>query len=130
MGKIEWTEDMGEISGFGHGYERACRAMLDAAVTWFDAHPDRFKNKEGELALSSEHPDFAALETAILAAEPEPSGAMFGAVVGHAFFIRKNGVEKWSAGLREREAKISPAQKKKNKRDADAVAAAVGGKAK
>ena len=32
MGKYQYTDDMGEISGFGEGYEATCRAMVVAGL--------------------------------------------------------------------------------------------------
>lgn len=49
MAKYEYTEGMGEISGFGGDYEQQCRAMVIAGVEWFDEHPDanpRFRGWE------------------------------------------------------------------------------------
>ena len=33
------SPDMGEISGFGGGYEILCQDMLNAGVVWLDRHP-------------------------------------------------------------------------------------------
>lgn len=43
MPYVEWTADMGEISGFGGGYEAACRAMVKAAVEYWEEQ-DRLEN--------------------------------------------------------------------------------------
>jgi hypothetical protein len=38
--KIEFTETMNEISGFGGFYERCCRAGVVAGAKWLRAHPN------------------------------------------------------------------------------------------
>lgn len=40
MSEKQWTKDMGEISGFGGGYEAVCRAMVMAGIRWIDEHPE------------------------------------------------------------------------------------------
>jgi hypothetical protein len=37
--RIEFTEKMNEISGFGGFYERCCRAAVIAGARWLRAHP-------------------------------------------------------------------------------------------
>lgn len=74
--KYPWPDIAGEISGFGGGYEAACRNMLYAGLRLLDENPDA--------------PD-DELEEAILAVEPECSGAMFGAARGAARFIAREG---------------------------------------
>lgn len=37
MPYVEWTPDMGEISGFGGSYEAGCRAMVKAGVEFWEA---------------------------------------------------------------------------------------------
>lgn len=44
MTALQWTDDMGEISGFGAdnpGYEAACRRMVIAGAEWIAAHRGR-----------------------------------------------------------------------------------------
>jgi len=45
MSAMEWTSDMGEISGFGGSYEAGCRAMLDAGIA-FAAEPEQPVTRE------------------------------------------------------------------------------------
>lgn len=117
----EFTDDMGEISGFGGSYEAGCRAMLKAGVAWIDAHPDAdlqfggFRNVYG--LLMDESADARALTRAVMDAaftDPETgkvttageygaTGAMHQAVISHVLFIRKNGWEKYVTELRTRE---------------------------
>ena len=39
MSKYVYTDNMSEISGFGGGYEAACRAMVVAGLEHLDANP-------------------------------------------------------------------------------------------
>lgn len=38
--RLEFTEDMNEVSGFGGFYERCCRAGVCAGAAWFAGHPN------------------------------------------------------------------------------------------
>ena len=92
---FEWTEDMAEISGFGGGYERACRQMISQGCAWWVEHPDAapqfhgYKNITGIAMEDNE--DAKALSTAICAGDIGPSGAMHQAAVAHVFHWRKLG---------------------------------------
>lgn len=117
--KREWTDDMGEISGFGGSYEAGCRAMVLAGIAWFDAHPDAdptfqgFKNVFGLITESNE--DAKALEQAIMDAEvvmddgrvtkvrEEATGAMYHAAVRHCLAYRRLGWDEYCRQLRARE---------------------------
>lgn len=106
-----WTPDMGEISGFGGGYEATCRAMVLGGLAWFDEHPDAapqfhgYKNVTGICIEDNE--DAKALSEAIVSAAPDRdcTGAMHQAAVSHVMFIRNNGWAEYARQLREREAK-------------------------
>ena len=96
----EFTPDMGEISGFGGGYEQACRDMLKAGMEWCDEHPEAdpkfhgFKNVYG--IVMEDNDDAKALSKAIVAgAGNDCTGAMHQAVLSSVFFIRKNGWGKY-----------------------------------
>ncbi len=97
----EWVEGMGEISGFGGGYEQACRQMLRQGLKWFDEHPDAkpefqgFKQVYG--LVTEENKDAEALSAAVCAGV-EPTGAMHQAVISHLFWIRRVG---WDAYVAE-----------------------------
>ncbi len=98
--KYQFTEGMGEISGFGGGYEQTCRNMLAAGVEWFDEHPEanpRFKGFKGVYGIMMEDNDDAkALSAAILEGSGDDcTGAMHQAVVGACLYIRKNGWDKY-----------------------------------
>jgi len=97
------TEDMGEISGFGGGYEDCCQDMLSAGVRWLrgngavDLQGHHYKNITG--IFVSESPDAKALEQVVLAASGgEATGAMHHAVMSRLFFISENG---WDTYCRE-----------------------------
>jgi hypothetical protein len=103
-----YTDDMGEISGFGGGYEQACRAMALAGLAWWDEHPEatpRFHSYNNVTGLCIEDNDDAkALTEAILAACREGStGAMHEAAVSHVMFARAHGWAKYAEELRARE---------------------------
>ena len=95
---------MGEISGFGGGYESACQDMLEAGVKWLDEHKKAdlkmygFKNVYGILISDSD--DAKALEEVITKACDGCSGAMHQAVMTLLAFIAKNGWEKYCEELR------------------------------
>ena len=99
----DFTPTMGEISGFGGGYEACCRAMLKAGLEWFDAHPaadphyQGFKNIYG--VILEDNDDAKALSDAVVkGAGGDCTGAMHQAVVSAIFYIRKHG---WDAYVAE-----------------------------
>lgn len=100
--KYLFTPDMGEISGFGGGYEQTCRNMLAAGMEWLDEHPSAnpcfkgFKNVYG--VVFDENDDAKALSAAVVAGSGDDcTGAMHQAVVSHCLAIRKNGWD-WYCG--------------------------------
>lgn len=104
----KYTEDMGEISGFGGGYEASCRKMVLAGIAWLEEHPDAdpkfhgFKNVTG--ICMEDNADATALSKAITDACIEgATGAMHQAAVSHALFIRANGWDAYATKMRERE---------------------------
>jgi hypothetical protein len=95
-----WQEAMGEMSGFGGGYEDACRNMLYSGLAWLDNQdpsPDlkgsEYKGVTG--IFNVESPDAKALEDAVLEGEPGCSGAMHHAAMSACFYIAKNGWNKY-----------------------------------
>lgn len=50
---------MGELSGFGDGYEDLCRAMLRAGLQWLDDHPNVvvIRGIDGVLGFAGGDPD-------------------------------------------------------------------------
>ena len=116
----QWTEDMGEISGFGGGYEAVCRAMMLASIRWLDEHPDAnlqyegFKNVFGLVCERS--PDAEALEKAMMDApvflneakihehaRDNCTGAMYHAIVTHCLAYKRLGWDEYCRQLRESE---------------------------
>jgi hypothetical protein len=111
-----WTEDMGEISGFGGAYEECCRRMFFAGAAWFDAHPlaePRFMGSPQVFGIIVEDNWWAKELTKVLLAAAGPegcTGAMHQAVVGHCLAYRRYGWEGYQRELHGREAR--EAQKK------------------
>jgi len=107
--KYPWGDFMGEISGFGGGYEAACRDMVYAGLVWLDAHPgadlkaSTYRNIFGILNADSD--DAKALEKAVMAACPDCSGAMHQAAMSALMFIAKQGWTKYEAAMMERTSK-------------------------
>lgn len=94
--KYQFTAEMGEISGFGGGYEDACRKMVIAGLEWCDEHPDAelsYTTLEGVYGLTAnESDDMKLMQEAMLTAiGHDCTGAMMQATMGHVMFIRKNG---------------------------------------
>ena len=111
MDEFRHTPDMGEISGFGGGYEKTCQDMLEAGVKHINA---RFLSG-GDLKLSGftnvfglcfpENEPTEELSKAIVdAADGDCTGAMHHAVMARLAFIAKNGWEKYCSEVRQREA--------------------------
>ncbi len=92
---FEWTEDMAEVSGFGGGYERACRQMISQGCAWWSAHPDadpKFHGYKEVYGLCVEdNEDARTLSEAICAGDIGPSAAMHQAAVTHVFQWRRLG---------------------------------------
>ena len=104
------TPDMGEISGFGGGYEALCQDMLNAGVVWLTAHryadlqASGYKGVFG--VLKAESDDAKAMEAAMMAADTKQdcTGAMHHAVMSRLFWISANGWDAYCAELRQRKA--------------------------
>lgn len=102
--KYVWREGMGEISGFGGGYEDTCRAMVRAGCEWLDAHPEAkpefrgYKNIYG--IISEENDDAKALTKAIVdASGGDCTGAMHQASVTHVLQIHAHDWEWYCAEM-------------------------------
>lgn len=107
MMTYEWEEGMGEISGFGGGYEEACRKMLKAGCKWLDANPKadpKFHGFEGVYGILDENnQDAKNLSKAVVSASGDDcTGAMHQAAISHILFIRKNGWEKYAEEMKHR----------------------------
>lgn len=113
MSGFRHTPEMGEISGFGGGYEATCQDMLEAGVQWlkkrarggFKAKLEvhGFKGVYGVLISDSE--DAKRLSEIVENAathdgkhpERAATGAMYQAVMSRLFFIAENGWETYAA---------------------------------
>jgi len=109
MAKYEFTPEMGEISGFGGGYEECCRNMVKAGMEWLDAHPEadpRFHGFKGIYGVIDEDNDDARglTEAVIAGANGDATGAMHQATISHCLFIRKNRWEKYVEEMSKPEA--------------------------
>lgn len=100
------TDDMGEISGFGGGYEACCQDMLEAGVNWLNEHQKAdlqartLNNVYGIFDVTSA--DAKALEEVIIeASKNEATGAMHHAVMSRLFWISKHGWDAYCAELRK-----------------------------
>lgn len=102
-----YTDDMGEISGFGGGYEAACRAMVLAGLDWWDAHPNadpQFHGFKGIYGIIEEdNEDAKALSKAVLAACDGCTGAMHQAAISHVFAAHRLGWDAYCAEMRKRD---------------------------
>ena len=103
-----YDSEMGEISGFGGGYEETCRKMALAGMQWFDEHPDadpKFHGYRGITGVISEDNDDAkALTDAIMAASGgDCTGAMHQACVSHALAYKRLGWDGYRAEMLKRE---------------------------
>ena len=96
----EFTEKMGEISGFGGGYEQTCRNMLKAGLKWLDENPQAnpefhgYKNVYG--IITEDNEDAKKLSSIVIeASDNDCTGAMHQAVITSILWIRKNGWENY-----------------------------------
>jgi hypothetical protein len=98
------TPEMGEISGFGGGYEAICQKMLDAGVRYLlHDRPDldpRFRGNSAIFGVILEDNDAAkALSKVVIdASGGDCTGAMHHAVVSRCLWIKRNG---WDAYVQE-----------------------------
>jgi hypothetical protein len=101
-----YTEKCREISGFGGGYEKACRDMVIAAMNWMDEHPNadptfsQYKNITG--LTVDENEDMLAMQKVMFnAAGGDCTGAMMQYSTNHALFAHKNGWDKYIEKMEE-----------------------------
>ena len=106
MTKYKFTDDMGEISGFGEEYEEACRRMLNAGLEWLDNNPDAeplVTENPNIYGIVEEHGKEAKqLSKAIASSVPDCSGAMHHAVISSCLWIKENSWEEYCTMMRER----------------------------
>lgn len=101
------TPEMGEISGFGGGYEAACQTMLDRGVKWLLARPKAKLEAHGfENVYGIMIPDSADAKelSEVITKDVDCTGAMHQAVMGRLFYIAKNGWESYVSELIKHEA--------------------------
>jgi hypothetical protein len=96
----KYTETCREISGFGGGYEDACRNMVIAGMEWLDSHKDanptfdQFQNIYG--LTTNENADMESMQSAMnKVIDDGASGAMMQASTSHVLYALKNGWEKY-----------------------------------
>jgi hypothetical protein len=95
-----WQPGMGEISGFGGGYEKCCRTMLQTGLQWLSQNPDialRFKMYENVVGIAvAENDDSEVLNEVLMdAAGGDCTGAMHQAVVSHILWIQHHSWEEY-----------------------------------
>jgi len=105
------TEDMGEISGFGGGYEAGCQQMLHNGVKFLvernkkDLQTDikliTYKNIYGLCDLEGK--DAEAFDAAVMKDMDDCTGAMHQAVVSRLHWINKHSWNEYCIELRKKE---------------------------
>lgn len=101
-----WTEEMGEISGFGGDYEEACRNMVRGGVRHVQENNVDLETLLGQIKESPhifgvvlfEGGEAKAFETAVVEASGDPSGvtgAMVHASCKHCLGILQNGWDEY-----------------------------------
>ena len=89
-----FDEGMREISGFGGGYEQACRVLLLVGGEWADQHVAQAKAITSQFRVPKE------MEAAMLAACPDCSGAMFGVCLSHIVWVMNHTWGEWVERMR------------------------------
>lgn len=99
------TEDMGEISGFGGGYEALCQQMLHNGVSFLaersGADVTVLESPQIYGLVKLEGEDAKALEEAVMDGIDGATGAMHHAVMARLAYINKNGWDAYCAELRK-----------------------------
>lgn len=96
------TTAMGEISGMGGDYERACQDMLETGVKWLQERTKKDLQTKLEMhgyagvygVLIADSEDAKALEAVVVAAAKGCTGAMHHAVMSRLSYVAKHG---WGA---------------------------------
>jgi len=107
MSDVKNIYNISGFGGFDHPYEVHCQKMLQAGVDWLE------KNNKANLKGHSykgvygifepDSKDAKALSKAVLdGVKNDCSGAQHHAVMGHLFFIGKNGIEKWKEEVQKK----------------------------
>lgn len=107
--KYAWRVGMGEISGFGGGYEEACRIMLRAGLHWLDDNTGADPQFHGFNGVSGvivgDNADAKELSNVICKSVEDCTGAMHQAVVSACLYIRKNGWDSYCTAMSRNSAK-------------------------
>lgn len=131
MPYVEWTPDMGEMSGMGGSYEGGCRAMVKAGVEFWEAQDALFYSSNTTPKFDPQYEpdrndDARALDAVLEAApitidgiettcgEYGTTGAMHGSAVAHIFAFRRLGAAEYCLQLRLRAQKEREEEKKSN----------------
>ncbi|MDR1718021.1 MAG: hypothetical protein LBS20_19465 [Prevotella sp.] len=106
--KYSYTNNCREISGFGGGYEEACRKMVISGMLWFDENPSAnpkfhtYKNVYG--IVSEDNPKAESLtDTMAKSVGNNCTGAMMQAAVSHVLFAAKHGWEEYIKEMEKKE---------------------------
>jgi len=107
MTEYRHTADMGEISGFGGGYEAVCQDMLHAGVSWIiekkigsdDLKAHGFKGVYG--IIEPDNDTTRELEKVLVeAAHGDCTGAMMHAVMMRCIFVSHHSWDEYCAQMR------------------------------
>jgi len=107
MTEYRHTADMGEISGFGGGYEAVCQDMLHAGVSWLkekkigadDIKAHTYTGVYG--LIEADNPTAKELEKVLLdAAHGDCTGAMMQAVMSRCIWLASHTWEQYCAEMR------------------------------
>lgn len=82
-----FTDDMGEVSGYGADYEESCRAMLRAGLVWLEENP---------------HGDLAEVEPVMMNACSGATPNMRKIVGGQLSWIHQHGWPAYVEQMRDR----------------------------
>lgn len=110
MTTFRHTPEMGEISGFGGGYEDYCQDMLEAGVKWVQEHPDAtlklsgFRNIYGIVEEETEETKELS-ECVLEASKGQATGAMHQNVMSRLLWIKAHSWEEYVVELIKNEEK-------------------------
>ena len=101
---FEYTDKCREISGFGGGYEKACRSMVIAGMEWVaknGADDLSFSGISNVFGLIIENNQLSKdLTSAMLnAVNNDATGAMMQGCVNHVLYAAQNGWDKYISEL-------------------------------
>ncbi len=106
--KIENIKGISDISGFGKNtlYEKACQDMLQAGFEWLEKNRAKKFNLKGHTykgvygIFEPDSKEVKELSEVICKTHFGITGAQHHAVMGHLFFIAKNGIKKWKSEIK------------------------------